>query len=97
LGLLLRERLRSSDVVGRVGGDEFAILLPRATRDEATLVAEALVLGVRDELGVTISLGVAMVGHGGCHSGEELMIAADRAMYGAKAAGRDRHAFYVPS
>jgi diguanylate cyclase (GGDEF)-like protein/PAS domain S-box-containing protein len=97
VGVLLRERLRSSDVVGRVGGDEFAILLPRATRDEAALVAEALVLGVRDELGVTISLGVAMVGHGGCDSGEELMIAADRAMYEAKAAGRDRHAFYVPA
>jgi diguanylate cyclase (GGDEF)-like protein/PAS domain S-box-containing protein len=94
---LLRERLRSSDVVARLGGDEFAVLLPRATREEATLVAQALVDGVRDALGVTISLGVAMVGDGGHRSADGLMIAADRAMYEAKAAGRDGHAFFMPA
>jgi diguanylate cyclase (GGDEF)-like protein/PAS domain S-box-containing protein len=97
IGDLLRDRLRSSDVVARLGGDEFAVLLPRATRGEASLVAEALVHGVRDEIGVTISLGVAMVGDGGCRSGDQLMIAADRAMYEAKAAGRDGHAFFLPA
>jgi diguanylate cyclase (GGDEF)-like protein len=97
IGSLLRDRLRSSDVVARLGGDEFALLLPRASRDEANLVAEALVTGVRDELGVTISLGIAMVGDGGCRSGDQLLIAADRAMYEAKAAGRDGHAFFMPA
>jgi diguanylate cyclase (GGDEF)-like protein/PAS domain S-box-containing protein len=94
---LLRERLRSSDVIARLGGDEFGVLLPRATRDTATLVAEALVDGVRDRLGVTISLGIAMVANGGCSSGDQLMIAADRAMYDVKAAGRDGHAFFMPA
>jgi diguanylate cyclase (GGDEF)-like protein/PAS domain S-box-containing protein len=97
VGDLLRERLRSSDVVARLGGDEFAVILPRATRGEASLVAEALVTGVRDELGVTISLGVAMVGDGGSRSSDQLTIAADRAMYEAKAAGRDGLAFFVPA
>lgn len=94
---LLRARLRSSDVIARLGGDEFAILLPRATRPEADQVAAALVAAVRDELAVTISLGVAMVGAAGCRSGDQLMIAADRAMYEAKAAGRDGHAFFAPA
>lgn len=100
---LLRDRLRSSDVIARLGGDEFAIILPRATRDQARSVAEDLVGIVRERAGtfderrreITVSLGVTMVGESAVErTAEELMVEADLAMYDAKAAGRGRFAFY---
>jgi diguanylate cyclase (GGDEF)-like protein/PAS domain S-box-containing protein len=92
---LLTGRLRASDVVARFGGDEFAILLPHVGRAEAALIADQLVAGVRAELDVTISLGIAIVGGAGRGAAADLLIAADRAMYEAKSAGRDGHAFAV--
>jgi diguanylate cyclase (GGDEF)-like protein len=69
----LRQQVRGSDVVGRFGGEEFVVLLPRADADEACKIAERLrhrasVMGVYADgvaLDVTISIGVAVLGaHG---------------------------------
>jgi len=94
----LASRLRATDVLARLGGDEFAVLLPHGGQTEAVEVAEALVDVVRSAGGterarVTVSVGVAqfddiMV------TADEVLVRADRAMYEAKAAGRDGHAVY---
>ncbi|HET6506043.1 MAG TPA: diguanylate cyclase [Baekduia sp.] len=88
----LRERVRETDVLARLGGDEFAVLLPVETVEQAGVVAEALVAVVRErgaEHGVTASAGVALVDPT-VTDGDALLVRADRAMYAAKGAGRDR-------
>lgn len=94
----LRNQLRDYDVVGRFGGEEFVILLPRADIAEARRVAERLRTRVgrmavaADDttmITVTISAGVAIMN---MHGDDliELLAAADLALYQAKELGRDR-------
>ncbi|GII91652.1 GGDEF domain-containing protein [Sinosporangium siamense] len=93
----LRSQLRDYDVVGRFGGEEFVVLLPRADVAEARRVAERLRTRVgrmavsADEamVTVTISVGVAIMS---IHGDDliELLAAADLALYRAKELGRDR-------
>jgi diguanylate cyclase (GGDEF)-like protein/PAS domain S-box-containing protein len=95
IGDVLRERVRRSDMVARVGGDEFAILLPQASREQAMRVAEAVGQAIRDrlcisaghELHTTASIGVAAVDPD--DTPDSVLLRADQAMYEAKAAGRD--------
>jgi diguanylate cyclase (GGDEF)-like protein len=103
---VLRGRLRTSDVLARLGGDEFAVLLPKADEAEAAQVAEALAKAVRSNtalLGgerkkITTSIGVAMFNTSVEElTGETIVIEADLAMYDAKEAGGDGHAFYAVS
>ena len=97
----LQRRVRSTDVLARVGGDEFALLLARAGADEARTVAADLVQAARDHtlaLGggfvrVTVSVG-AVIFDATSGTGENVLIAGDRAMYEAKAQGRDRYVIY---
>ncbi|HEY6758478.1 MAG TPA: GGDEF domain-containing protein [Baekduia sp.] len=95
LAARLRERVRREDVVGRWGGEELVVALPETTPDGAAAVAESLRAGIAEtaidggevSLVVTVSIGVA------AWTGEELddlVARADRALYAAKAAGRDR-------
>ena len=95
--------MRGSDVVGRFGGEEFVVLLPRADTDEACKIAERLrhrasVMGVytdTDAVNVTISIGIAVLGvHG--RDLFELLAAADLALYRAKDAGRDQVCVHSP-
>jgi diguanylate cyclase (GGDEF)-like protein len=95
--------LRTSDVLGRLGGEEFAVLLPDTDLEGALVVAERVRAAVaagkvqsgdvgedgqRAPIRVTISLGVAQLR--GDEPSETLMKRADRALYAAKDLGRDR-------
>jgi diguanylate cyclase (GGDEF)-like protein len=94
------------DLVARYGGEEFVLLLPGRTLDAAIAQSEALRRAVEEEalahpaspLGqhVTISVGVAALVPSAEASAEQLVAAADRAMYDAKTAGRNRVAWYTP-
>ena len=97
LGDALRDRLRSADVVARLGGDEFATILRRVdvpaardvARDLQAVAAQRLAAIVGDAHGpVTLSVGLVEIGDG--TTPDELLSLADRALYAAKAAGRDR-------
>lgn len=91
----LRHRRRQTDVLARVGGDEFAMLLPETDADQAQIVAEGIVktLGRQvavlgdQSIRVTASVGVALFD--GLRAAEVLEFA-DLAMYEAKEAGRNR-------
>lgn len=92
VGQLLKAALRPGDVAARYGGEEFAVLLPGIDGERAVLVAERIRrdFHVADwpHEALTVSIGVAQ-GH--AQDEEEALVArADRALYAAKATGRDR-------
>jgi len=94
LGGLLAGTFRADDVVGRIGGEEFAVLLVDCEPADAAERARGLCAGVRTRaLGwqhpITVSVGVAS-GLDRTRTAADLMAAADAALYAAKAAGRDR-------
>jgi diguanylate cyclase (GGDEF)-like protein len=83
---------KNYDVAARYGGDEFVVLLPGCSREDAVRVAERVRHGVANAVGeapVTISAGVATVPDNASDA-ERLMAAADAALYDAKRTGRDR-------
>ena len=79
---------RISDIVARIGGEEFAILLANMTEDDAAHDAERLRAGI-ELLGITASCGVASMVPAAGESSDALVQHADRALYAAKAAGRN--------
>jgi two-component system cell cycle response regulator len=97
LARLLTASIRSCDVVARWGGEEFVVAVPSTPHEGAMHLAERIRKSVaelevvdssRNRVQVTASFGVAqLVGH---ESLEQLVDRADRAMYGAKSAGRNR-------
>lgn len=94
VGHMLRAAVRSTDVVGRLGGDEFAVLLPE-TGDAAARHVMDRVLGeigrLRTSDGGRLSCSVGLVTYATPpESAKELLEAADRLMYKAKNAGKDR-------
>lgn len=95
---LLSDSIRSVDLIGRFGGEEFVILLPEMDRREARETAERLrrlisktpqPLGDGKTVPLTISIGVSVFPDNGTDAGA-LCAAADRAMYQAKENGRDQ-------
>jgi diguanylate cyclase (GGDEF)-like protein len=92
----LRRMTRESDVVLRWGGEEFVVVLPHTTRDEAVALLERLrVHGVGelpDRRPVTLSVGIAEFPGDGVQDAAGLVELADRRMYRAKQAGRNRYA-----
>jgi len=87
----LTEAVRASDATFRYGGEEFAVVLPDATGDQALLTADRVLQAVRQchPVGLTTSIGVA-VATGPATTAIELTDHADQAMYQAKRSGKDR-------
>ncbi len=98
---VMRERVRTTDIVARLSGDEFAVLVPQTDvagalqlgEDLRAEVAERVVPGAED-LGATISVGITMFGRERDASAEAALVAADQAMYRAKEEGRNRVALF---
>ena len=98
---VLRQRLRQTDIVARIGGDEFAVLLPQADADHAQSVADDLVKALGRQravladhsIRVTASIGVTLFDG---LTDIEILAYADLAMYEAKETGRNRFAIYRP-
>ncbi|MEZ5078986.1 MAG: EAL domain-containing protein [Solirubrobacterales bacterium] len=98
---VLKERVRATDIVARLSGDEFAVLMPQTDtagalqlgEDLRAEVAEGVVDLVEPEA-TTISVGITMFGGDGPVSAEAVLVAADEAMYRAKAEGRNRIALF---
>jgi len=92
----LRRETRTADLVGRYGGEEFVLLLPETDEEGALILAERLRAGIVELFAkqpepVTISFGVATFEGA---DGEDLVRNADRALYAAKLAGRNRSIVY---
>ena len=90
----LRKTLRASDVAFRIGGDEFALLLPQTDPEQASTLCrrlralyEAEVRAIQLDVGVTLDFGVAVYPHDGDQKSDLLRIADER-LYELKHAGR---------
>jgi two-component system, cell cycle response regulator len=104
-GKVITSNLRKMDIAARYGGDEFVLLLPRAQTGEAAGVVQR----IREEYftasaailkraeGVRMSVGIGSVRCSVSASAEQLIASADKALYQAKGAGRDRIAIAEPS
>jgi len=96
----LRKVVRSVDAVARFGGDEFALMLIETDPAGARLAADKICAEIRDapfavgggvNLNLTVSVGASVLTPGGA-GGHSLVADADKALYAAKAGGRDRAA-----
>ena len=93
----IREKIRDTDAFARIGGEEFILLLPHTAREGAEELAERILETVREtkisaagrHIQVTVSLGGSTCEQGTTNL-DELMSAADKLLYEAKQAGRDR-------
>ncbi|MEJ2468676.1 MAG: GGDEF domain-containing protein, partial [Campylobacterales bacterium] len=91
---LISKRLRGSDSFARIGGEEFAIILPHTERSHAAEVAEALRKDIENSMfndvgRVTASFGVVQLDNT-FDTSSTLLRKADKALYDSKSAGRNR-------
>jgi diguanylate cyclase (GGDEF)-like protein len=94
---VLRERVRGTDLVARLSGDEFAVLMPQTDTAGALQLGEDLRSQVADGFSqsaetapASISVGITMFGGQAAAASEAVLLAADQAMYQAKEEGRNR-------
>jgi diguanylate cyclase (GGDEF)-like protein len=96
-GDIAKAKLRGTDIVGRLGGEEFAVLLADADRDNAFLVAERLrsafatssIVAADAVVSATVSIGIAIIQDPN-EDLTHLLASADEALYRAKANGRNQ-------
>ena len=96
LARLLRQRLRGADIIGRMGGEEFAAILPDSGLEQAAKVFEQIRKAFSEivfhtqgaSFSVTISCGISAFPH--CDTANGLSDAADKALYAAKHGGRNQ-------
>jgi diguanylate cyclase (GGDEF)-like protein len=101
---LLAQSSRGGDVVARVGGEEFVVLLPGADNETAGVVAERVMKAIqshafrtaRGHQHVTVSIGIACEHVRDDHMGGALRARADEALYLAKRLGRNRVVMWAP-
>lgn len=98
---ILRERVRATDIVARLSGDEFAVLMPQSDTAGALQLGEDLRAQVAEGMplnseidAASISVGITMFGGQGSAGAEAVLVAADQAMYQAKSEGRNRIALF---
>ena len=102
---LLQDQLRSSDVAGRLGGEEFAISFPETGLADALRVIERIRTVLLHEnleamapgFTYTFSCGLASTQQNGKLTGQHLLGNADQALYHAKASGRNRTCLHTPT
>jgi diguanylate cyclase (GGDEF)-like protein len=95
-GEIIRETIRSSDVAGRLGGEEFAVLFPESSAEAACGVADRIRRRLaaerfefeRETFQITVSAGVSEAARSADR--EQFMFQADKALYRAKETGRDK-------
>src|SRR5258708_37776705 len=105
IGDRLRQNTRRSDVLARYGGEEFVMIAPNTDLDTAKMLADRLRSCIEKDpftLGklsanVTISLGVAGTETGQEGPFDDLLVAADQALYFAKQSGRNKYHLYASS
>jgi diguanylate cyclase (GGDEF)-like protein len=97
VGHRLRGAIRESDVLGRFGGDEFIAVASVESDGDATVLADRIRRAIAEpyddlpsDIAITASVGVVTVGNDGAPVMDQLVRAADHAMYEAKMAGGDR-------
>lgn len=91
----LRQNVRASDFVARIGGEEFAMILPETQLHEAVVVSEKIRRAISsphsgDIPRTTVSVGVSSIPHSHFTSRREMLRSSDLALYRAKDRGRDR-------
>lgn len=97
-GKVINANMRRMDIAARYGGDEFVLLIPHTTPEEASLVLQrireefktASKALLKKDMKVTMSAGIASIKQLNPASADALVAAADHALYRAKQAGRDR-------
>ena len=99
VGNIINKCMRDSDIACRYGGDEFALILPHSTLEEADVFSKRLIKDFRIEemKGVSFSMGIAAIGPDDFVDHEALLRAADNEMYAAKKRTHKRKGFYVSS
>jgi len=98
LSVAAQEALRDTDILARLGGEEFAVLLENTDEDAASEVAERLRQTINDkplslergQVTLSISAGVACLCPEGGDDLDTLLVLADKALYAAKSGGRNR-------
>lgn len=98
---VIRESLRETDTAGRLGGEEFGILLPRTNLEDARMLANRLIDKLaaspartdKGDISITVSIGIAMLAGA---SAKQAFCRADEALYAAKAGGRNQACVWNP-